>query len=165
MEKLKDYVVIDTETTGLSPKRCKVIEVCASRVRNNQIVETFTTLLNPGCQLPYFIPQITGITDKMLVGKPKFYEIADTLKEFIGRDIIVGHNIIFDIKFLNAELNEELSNETVDTMWIARKLCPGLKCYKLESLCKLFSLIDKQLHRAESDVYITYRLYEHLMSE
>lgn len=165
MNKINDYVVIDTETTGLSPKWCKITEVCATRVRNGKTVETFTTLINPGKQIPEYISDITGITDDMVYDKPRFYEIADKLKEFIGRDTIVGHNICFDIRFLNAEFGEEISNDTIDTRTLAKELYPNLESYRLESLCKQFGLCDKQHHRAESDVNLTYKLYEYLAKD
>lgn len=162
MNKINEYVVIDTETTGFSPKWCKIIEVCASKVKDGKIVETFTTLINPDIQISEFISDITGITDDMVYDKPKFYEIADQFKSFIGQNTIVGHNVCFDIRFLNAELGEELSNDTIDTRFLAKELCPDLESYRLESLCKQFGLCDKQHHRAESDVNLTYRLFEYL---
>lgn len=164
MEKLKDYVVIDTETTGFSPSNCRIIEVCASRVRDGKIVETFTTLVNPECNIPDFIPDITGITDDMVCDKPCFRQIARELKEFIGTDVIVGHNIAFDIAFLNAEFGEVITNDTADTLRITKACFPNLDCYKLEALVRRFNLADKQFHRAESDVYLTYKLYEFMQT-
>ena len=164
MARINDYVVLDTETTGLSPVSCKIIEVCASRVRNGQIVDTFTTLINPGSPIPYYIPEITGITDDIVWDKPYFHQIADKLKEFIGCDVIVGHNIPFDIKFLNAAFGEELSNEVIDTLTLAKAVKPGLDSYRLEALCKEFGIADKQLHRAEADVFMTYKLFDILQN-
>lgn len=162
MKIVNDYTVIDTETTGLCPSSCKIIEISASRIRNGIITETYTSLVNPGCQLPYYISDLTGITDDMVCDKPCFNEIAEEVKTFIGNDVIVGHNVIFDMRFLNASFGSALPNHTIDTLTAARRLCPGLNSYKLEALCKQFNLSDKQLHRAESDVYLTFCLYEFL---
>ena len=95
-----DYTVLDLEMTGLAPKRDKVIEIGAVRVRNGEIADTYGTLVRPGMSIPETVVQLTGITDEMAaLGKEENVAMQELL-QFIGDDILVGHNLIFDYSFL-----------------------------------------------------------------
>ena len=95
-----DYTVLDLEMTGLAPKRDKVIEIGAVRVRNGEIADTYGTLVRPGMSIPETVVQLTGITDEMVaLGKEENVAMQELL-QFIGDDILVGHNLIFDYSFL-----------------------------------------------------------------
>lgn len=96
-----DYVVFDLETTGVSCYNDQVVEISAVKVKNGQIVEEFTSLVNPGCPISYGASQVNGITDEMVADAPSFdVALAEFLK-FVGDYVLVGHNIhTFDMKFL-----------------------------------------------------------------
>ena len=95
-----DYVVIDLETTGLSPKYEKIIEIGAVRIRNGEVSDTFSTFVNPGKSLPPRITELTGINEAELVNAPYIEEILDEFLDFIGDDVLMGHNLLFDYSFI-----------------------------------------------------------------
>ncbi|HMS40016.1 MAG TPA: exonuclease domain-containing protein, partial [Pyrinomonadaceae bacterium] len=99
-----DYVVFDLETTGAKCPPCRVTEIGAYRVSNGKIVDEFHTLVNPESPIPFFITQLTGISDAMVRHEPKFREIANDFLEFIGDSVLVAHNAHFDLRFLNHEI-------------------------------------------------------------
>ena len=147
-------LVFDLEMTGLAPKRDKVIEIGAVRVRNGEIADTYGTLVRPGMSIPETVVQLTGITDEMAaLGKEENVAMQELL-QFIGDDILVGHNLIFDYSFLkqwavNQKIPLELS--ACDTLRIARALLPGAQSKKLESLCEYFQIEREHAHRALDD--------------
>ncbi len=155
------YVVVDLETTGTSPSHGRVTEIGAVKVRNGEIVEEFTTLVNPERPIPRFITQLTGISDEMVASAPRFAEIADRLADFTRDAIFVAHNVGFDYGFLRAEFGR------LDRPFVRRKLCtrvamkrayPGLKSYGLKPLCEAFGIDLTQHHRAQADARAAARL-------
>jgi DNA polymerase III epsilon subunit family exonuclease len=101
--KAAEFCVLDVETTGLSARNNRVIEIGIVKVKNLKISEKFTTLINPGCDIPYFITQFTGISNNDVIYSPSFYNTAQEIEEFIGNSIISGHNLSFDEGFLRYE--------------------------------------------------------------
>ncbi len=162
--KISDYVVVDIETTGLSPKNNKIIEIAAVKVSNNEVVGTFSKLVNPEERLNFYISRLTGITDNMLKGEKTIDSVIEEFNEFLGNSIILGHNVNFDINFLYHNLYSvkglHLSNDYIDTMHLGRKVVPGLPNYKLESLTKHFNVGYEGAHRALNDCMFTYECYE-----
>lgn len=159
--------VIDLEMTGLNARTEKIIEIGAGKIRDGEVVDTYEMLLNPGRKLDEKTVQITGITDEMLIGRPTFAQIKDDLLEFIGDDILLGHNVIFDYSFLKKAVINESPKGTrfdrcgVDTLKIARRFLPGEQKKQLTALCEFYG-IDYHAHRALDDAIATYRLYEML---
>lgn len=161
-----DYVLVDIETTGFSPVKDDIIEIGAIRVENNQIIQKYNRLIKINKNLEPFTTRLTGITDEMLqTGK----KISDVLKEFIsftGKDIIIGHNVTFDLGFLSYNckkyLNYNLNNDYVDTLCMARRLIPNSINYKLGTLAEFFNVSYKGAHRGLKDVEITYEVYNNL---
>src|SRR4051794_35343560 len=96
-------VFVDIETTGMSYTRGRVIEVAAIRVENDEITESFSSLVDPEAELPMFITELTGISRADLIGAPSFYDIADNLYRIIDGAIFVAHNVRFDYGFLKHE--------------------------------------------------------------
>lgn len=167
LDDIKDYTVIDIETTGLSSSSSKIIEISAIKVRNKENIDTFTTLINPHRPLNSFIKNLTGITDDMLENSS--VEIEEALikfKEFLKDDIIVGHNVNFDINFLydNYEkyLNDYLSNDYLDTLRLARKVL-DLHHNTLDDLAKFYNIKERSLHRALNDCDMTNQVYLELI--
>ncbi len=157
------WVVLDTETTGLSPQNDRIIEVGARKYINGQTVGDFVTLINPGVKLPKEITVLTGIQPQQLSRAPWFSEIAQRLKEFIGDLPVVAHNAKFDAEFLANEFDRSgisFSIRYIDTVQLARNAFPGFENYKLNTLISKLGLLDHaQDHRALSDVDATAKLY------
>lgn len=160
---LQSFVVLDTETTGLDPQENRIIEFAAHRVVSGEIVESMSVLINPGTSIPGRITKITGIKTSDVEDEPVFDDLASEIYAFIGQDVVVGHNVRFDINFLSAEFQRvgvDFSCEYVDTVSLARKAFPGLENYKLNTLIQELDLMDhEQDHRALSDVDATLKLF------
>lgn len=160
-----DYVVFDLETTGLSPFKDEIIEIGAVRVdKDGKIVGTFTTLVKPSQPVSEFIQNLTGISNKMLSDAPSIYTVLPRFADFVGDSILVGHNVTFDIAFVQqkAKIYKETKflNPYVDTLSLTRKVYPNLKSYKLQDLIKEFNLKTYAAHRALADVVATQQLFE-----
>ena len=151
-----DYTVLDLEMTGLAPKRDKVIEIGAVRVRNGEIADTYGTLVRLGMSIPETVVQLTGITDEMAaLGKEENVAMQELL-QFIGDDILLKQWAV------NQKIPLELS--ACDTLRIARALLPGAQSKKLESLCEYFQIEREHAHRALDDAVETYKVFENLKS-
>ncbi len=158
----KDFVCVDVETTGLSPKEEKIIEIGAVKVINGEITERFQSFIYPGRRLDPRIIALTGITDDMLKDAPGSKEVMERFRDFCGDLPIMGHNLPFDYGFLKrAMVNEKLVFEKagLDTLKIARKYLTQLESRSLEYLCKYFQ-ITHTAHRALGDAEATVGLYQ-----
>ena len=167
---VKDYVVFDLETTGVSPQSDKVIEISAVKVRDGKVVDEFSTLVNPMRSIPYGATKVNGITDKMVADKPVFEEVLKGFIEFIGDDILVGHNINeFDMKFIHRDCEAFfrmfLGNDYIDTLPIARKCLPQLAHHRLTDLAIHYNIPAEGAHRALNDCRMNQIVYEMLSEE
>lgn len=160
-ELLDNYCVIDLETTGISLKYDEIIEVGILKVRNNQIVDTYNTLVKPSVEIAQFITELTGITNEMLMMQPSISKVKKDILNFISDDVLIGHNISFDFNFLQNGFNQTLSNNCIDTLQFSRKLYPDLKHHRLSDMRSLLNL-SNNLHRALSDCQTTKELYDKL---
>ncbi|SHI64681.1 3'-5' exonuclease [Parasporobacterium paucivorans] len=161
-----DYVAVDVETTGLNPVSDKLIEIGAIKVVGFEVVQTFTTLINPGMDIPWRITQITGITDEMVLEAPAVGEVMGELADFCGDMVLLGHNIRFDYSFLKQNflnLSMDFEASGLDTLKIARKLLPDFEKRNLDYLCKVFDIKDDQHHRACNDANAASLLYRCLL--
>ena len=135
--RMQDYVVIDLEMTGLNAKTDHILEVGAVRVRNHQAVDKFGAILCQNVKIPEKVTELTGITEAMVQGGMEKEEAMRQFFEFIGEDIIVGQNVIFDYGFLKqwaVNHNMPLERNAVDTLKLARKFLPKEQKKDLESL-------------------------------
>lgn len=167
-----DYTVVDTETTGLDAGICELIEVAAIKVRGGVPVEHYATLIKPTSNIPPFITKLTGIDDAMVSGAPAASAAIAMLIDFVGEDCVVGHNIQFDMKFINSVSTTQLGCSfdpvLVDTLRIAKHVAKDAPCKKLAQLVEFYKLSPAQYpgadqvsaHRAEYDTAITLSLYE-----
>ena len=158
------YVSIDLETTGLNPKRDRIIEIGAIRVERGEIREEFSTFVNPGRKLEERITELTGIRDEDLAEAPELDEVFPKLLDFMGDFPLLGHSILFDYSFLKkAAVDRKLTFErsAVDTLQIARKYLPDLPHRNLEYLCRYYE-IPHHAHRALEDAKATDRLFRKL---
>ncbi len=154
-----NYCIVDVETTGLSPQRNGVIEIGLVKVSNLKIIDTYHSLVNPGKDIPYFITQLTGISNDDVYNAPFFEDIADEITEFIGDDILTAHNYSFDSSFLRKEFRycgkEQLNNLNLCTLKLSRRLYPMLRSKSLGSVCKHLRLKNTGEHRALGDAEVT----------
>lgn len=161
--KLRDFVVLDTETTGLSPKGEKVVEVAAVKVKDGEETR-FHSLINPERHIPGRASSVHGIHDEDVKDAPTFAQILPDLTDFLEGLPVVGHNVNFDLRFLGYEyLNADAEipcEKYVDTVTLARRAFPERSDYKLASLIRDYNLIEgEQEHRAGSDVDATLALF------
>jgi len=158
-----DYVVLDIETTGLDYKSDVILEIGCLKYKNNILVDTFHTLVNPGIPIPKQATEINHITDEMVKDAPYASEKLQNLIEFIGDNVIVGHNIGFDIKFLiTACLScfiDYPKFTTINTITLAHKYLQ-IDSYSLDSIREYFHNNDVA-HRAISDCEMTAQLYQY----
>jgi DNA polymerase III epsilon subunit family exonuclease len=158
---LGDFVAVDVETTGLRATDHRIIEVGLMRFADGKPVDSFAALCNPGRNLPAYIAKLTGIRDSDLEPAEPFEHVAEKVTSFIGSSVIVGHNVDFDIRFLNAELKRagglRLINERIDTMALAMRLLPHVRRPSLEKVAKAVGISPKRVHRALDDAELAAR--------
>lgn len=163
IEDLNDYTVVDIETTGMNWKFCNILEVSSLKIRNKKIVDEFSELINPHEPIPYFIRNLTGITNEMVCNGSELEDVLIRFKDFLKDDIIVGHNVNFDVDFLYDNfikvLNEPMKNNFVDTLRISRKLLPELEHHKLDNLTDYYNIKARDKHRALNDCILTNEVY------
>ena len=160
---LKDYIVIDLETTGLNPKLDKIIEIGGVKVKGGKVESIYETFVNPGRIIPERITEVTGITDIMVKDAPYIEEIIGDFIEYTENLSIIGHNLMFDYGFLkhNAVNNNfTFDRMGIDTLKIARVYLSDLESRRLDSLCEYFHISDENHHRAVNDAAATRELYE-----
>ena len=163
------FCVLDLETTGGNRETDRITEIGAVKVRGGQCLGTFQTLVNPGSVIPPSITLLTGITQSMVMQAPRIEQVLPTLQEFCGDSVIVGHNVRFDLGFLNAALERSrrtrFSNASLDTVALARRLLRDeVPNCRLGTLASRFRLDHQPSHRALDDALATVDLL-HLLIE
>ncbi len=165
----RSFTCIDIETTGLSPAYDDIIEVSGIKVDNGKTVATFSETINIERPLPPFITALTGITDKELAVSNSAENVLTRFCSFVGGDILLGHNVNFDINFLYDKCLEKtgilFENDFVDTLKIGKRLLPHLKHHKLDDLAEYYSIPPRTLHRALGDCEMTVNCYFKMLNE
>lgn len=163
---LSDYIVFDIETTGLDSSYDEVIEIGAIKIKNNKIVSKFNSLVKPKNAIDEYITELTGITNEMVKDAPTIEEVLPDFMDYIDNDILIGHNVNFDINFIYDNLYRNkldvLTNNFIDTMRISRKLLPNLSHHRLIDLARYFEIDTTNNHRTLKDCEITMNVYENL---
>jgi len=160
------YAIIDIETTGSQPAQDRITEIAIFIHDGNKVVDQYNTLINPQRPIPYFISQLTGITDEMVQDAPKFYEVAKDIVEFTDGKVFVAHNVRFDYSFIKkefADLGFTFQRKTLCTVRLSRSLIPGLPSYSLGKLCHSIDIPLNQRHRAIGDAEATAKLFDKLI--
>lgn len=165
-----EFVVFDLETTGAKCPPCRVTEIGAFRVKNGKIADNFHTLVNPETPIPFFITQLTGISDAMVENAPRFVDIAQEFLGFIGDAVLVAHNAAFDMRFLNNEIGKvydgyKMANPHLCTVQLSRRLVPNIENHKLNTLADYFSVRLENHHRAEEDAHATAKIFVNLLNQ
>jgi len=159
---MTSLVAIDIETTGLDADRDAIIEIAAVRFNGRRVEDEFSTLINPGRHIPDFITALTGIDDAMVRQAPRVRDIAEELAGFIGDSPVVGHNVRFDLGFLqNAGLAQY--NGVIDTYELAAVLMPSASRYNLGALGQQLGIPLPATHRALDDARVTQAAYVRLL--
>ncbi len=161
------YAIIDIETTGGSSMIEKITEIAIFLHDGSKITGEFATLVNPERNIPYFITNLTGITNEMVEEAPRFFEIAKTIVELTEGRIFVAHNARFDYSFIRQEfksLGYNFSRNLLDTVSLSRKIIPGHRSYSLGNICNDLNIMINGRHRASGDAFATVRLFEFLMA-
>ena len=165
-----DYVVFDLETTGIYCNTDSVIEISALKVIGGEVVDEFSTLVNPGISISYRISCLTGINDDMVEDAPDFeHALADFIR-FAGESVLVGHNIhTFDLKFIYRDSqkywNKIPGNDYIDTVLISRAYLPQLESHRLTDLADFYNIDSEGAHRALADCHMTQKVFENLKKE
>ncbi len=164
-----DFTVIDAETTGRSDKADDVTEISAIKYRNGEPVASFSTLIKSKNTILPFVVELTGITNSMIQDAPLIDEIIINLVDFIGDDVILGHDVNFDYGLIKESYErvsqEPFDNEKIDTLSLAQCLIKDSVNHKLETLCDYFSIPREIGHRALDDCRQTADVYLNIVSK
>lgn len=163
------YVAFDLETTGLSAVSDRIIELSAVKMELGNVVDKFSEYINPGFPLSEFTTNLTSITDAMVANAKPEEEVIAAFREWSKDAILIGHNVTFDVDFLNATYaryqKHPIENPVIDTLTLTRWLYPDYKSYRLGTLAKKFSIELEQAHRAIYDAETTGHLAWKLLKE
>ena len=161
-----DYTVVDIETTGLYAGESEIIEVSALKFRGDVFCSSFSSLIKPSKHIDWFITNLTGINDDMVKDAPDIKTVMQEFYDFIGKDILIGHNVNFDINFLYDNLLRHndliLDNSFVDTLRLARKTLPQLHNHKQSTVAEYYGISTDGAHRALRDCEICNACYLNL---
>ena len=163
---VSDYVLFDLETTGMSVND-EVIEISAVKVRNGIIVDEFSELVNPRRPIPYAASAVNHIYDEMVADADDFADVLPRFLLFVGDDILVGHNIAsFDMRFLYRDcekyFHQTLTNDYVDTLFIAKTVFPNWRHRNLGKLAEYYGLSTAGAHRALFDCKMNQQVFENM---
>jgi DNA polymerase-3 subunit epsilon/ATP-dependent DNA helicase DinG len=158
------YVALDLETTGLRPERDAIIEIGAVKFRENEVLETWSSLVNPQRPVPHKITQLTGITQAEANQAPTISSVISPLRSFVKDYPIVGHNVPFDLSFLKQH-NLFLENPAIDTFELASILLPHAARYSLGTLADALGITFPTRHRALEDALATKDLFLGLLQQ
>lgn len=169
-EYIEDYVVFDLETTGVSPYNDEVIEISAVKARKGKVVEEFSELVNPQRTIPFAASRVNNITDDMVSDAPFFDEVLRNFLEFVGENVLVGHNIqSFDMKFIYRDceryFHQLITNDYVDTLILAKRCFPEWRHRRLGDLADYYGISTQGAHRALADCRMNQRVFELLGKE
>lgn len=160
-----DYTVVDIETNAISTVN-EIIEVSALKCRGHEVTDSFSSLIKPTEPIGWFITQLTGITDDMVKDAPDAKDVLQRFYDFLGDDIIIGHNVHFDVNFLYDKLwlhnGLVLDNSFVDTLRLARKALPHLSNHKQTTVAEYYGISTRGAHRALRDCEICNQCYLNL---
>lgn len=153
------FVVVDVETTGMNPVEDRITEIAMMKVFGGEIVDEFSTLVNPLITIPAFITDLTGIDNLMVRDAPPAREVVPSIVEFLGDAVFTAHNAAFDWMFVSqTSMRErliELSNDRLCTVRLTRRILPFLPSKSLGAVARFLDISIPQRHRASGDAYAT----------
>lgn len=153
------FTVVDVETTGMSPIDDRITEIAMMKVRGGQVVEEFSTLVNPLMTIPTFITDLTGIDNVMVQDAPTAREVVPYVEEFLRDSVFTAHNAAFDWGFVSEtarrERAVELTNDRLCTVKLSRRILPWLPSKSLGPVSQFLNIQIPQRHRASGDAFAT----------
>ncbi|MDD6571670.1 MAG: PolC-type DNA polymerase III, partial [Thermoflexaceae bacterium] len=161
-----EYVVFDIETTGFSAEADKIIEIGAVKIIQGEIVDTYSTFINPQIPIPFRIEQLTHISDNMVIDQRTIDEVLPEFLEFVGDAVLVAHNAEFDTSFIKnkaSKMGRMVENTIVDTVSLSRTLLPNLNKYTLDAVAKALNVTLESHHRAVDDAGCTAEIFQKLL--
>lgn len=161
-------IFVDIETTGTRATRDRITEIAALKVVNGEVIDRWTSLIYPECKVPLQISQLTGIRDDMLSDAPRFSEIADSLREWLGDSGLVAHNARFDYSFLRNEFKRvgvDFRATLLCTLRLSRRMAPQERYHNLQALLKRYGITSAGHHRACDDVDALWALWQAWQTE
>ena len=167
-----EMVVFDIETTGLSNRTCKIIEIGAVKIKGGEIIDRMDIFVDPECPIPEEITNLTSITDEMVKGAPKEKEAVEKFLEFADGCMLIAHNANFDVGFIRVAAEKHsiaFENTFLDTVGLSKYVNPELKNHKLDTIVNHYKIGDFHHHRASDDAEVLARIFiimlERLKSE
>lgn len=160
------FAIVDLETTGGSPKQSRIIEIAIIVHNGRQVVEEFSTLVNPGQPIPPFIQGMTGISNEMVEGAPTFENIHDKVLSLTEGKVFVAHNVRFDYGMLRNEFKRmgmRFQRQQLCTVRLSRRFFPDLHSHSLGNLCQDLDIPVVNRHRAYGDAHATTLLLEQML--
>ncbi len=160
------YAIVDIETTGSYAAANGITEISIHVFDGATVTDHYTTLINPGQPIPYYIQAMTGITDKMVADAPRFEVVAEKIHSLLKDRIFIAHNVNFDYSFVKAHLQEagyDLNSKKLCTVRLSRKIFPGLISYSLGKLCAALGVPIYDRHRASGDSEATVKIFQLLL--
>lgn len=161
------FVVLDIETTGLSSSTDEIIEIGAVKVKNHQVIETFTSFVRPNRKIPMRITELTGITNDMVLNEKTIDIVLPRFLDFCDNAILVAHNAKFDISFIEKACDQwgyPKDFTVIDTLSLARVAIPEISRHNLKALTKYYKIKLENHHRALDDALATAKIYINLMN-
>jgi DNA polymerase III subunit alpha, Gram-positive type len=156
------FVIFDTETTGFSPAKDRLVEIGVVKVRNGKVLGEKSWLINPERYIPWYVQQVHHITPDMVKNRPTFAKIYPEFLEFIDGSVLIAHNAPFDIRFISAEAERAgmpaPKNAVLDSLVLFRTWYPDLKSHRVADLIDFFKLSTDGMHehRATDDSLFVY---------
>lgn len=161
------FVSIDVEATSFDPSKSDIIEIACVRVEGGVITEKFSSLVNPGYPLPQRITELTGITNAMVVGKPRMEEVLPKFLKFVGDSVIVAHRVEKDIAFIDKYYRQlygkRFRHPHICTLNLAKNILPDIRKYSLKDLADYFGIEYGRVHRAMDDAQTTALVFLELL--
>ncbi|TVU89413.1 3'-5' exonuclease family protein [Vreelandella titanicae] len=161
-------IFVDVETTGTRATRDRITEIAALKVINGELIDRWSSLIYPECKVPAQITQLTGIRDDMLVDAPRFAQIAESLREWLGDGQLVAHNARFDYSFLRNEFKRaglDFRTSLICTLRLSRRIAPQQRQHNLKALLKRYGITPTRHHRAGDDVDALWSLWQAWQAE